>query len=66
MNSHLRRVLLARNVVDTRNKSCLKKNQRYKVQRTDSEICLHLEATDDLVDKLAYDTQHHPMVKLIS
>ncbi|XP_018400569.1 PREDICTED: uncharacterized protein LOC108778017 [Cyphomyrmex costatus] len=62
MSLHLRRILLARNVVDTRNKIYLKRNQRYKVQRADdSEICLRLGATDDVIDRLAYDTQHHPM-----
>jgi len=61
MSLHLRRVLLARSVVDTRNKIYLKRIQRYKVQRAyDCEVCLHL---DDIIDRLAYDTQHHPMVK---
>lgn len=64
MSSHLRRVLLARSVVDTRNKNYFKRNQQYKVQRADSGVYLRLEATDDVIDKLAYDTQHHPMVKL--
>ncbi|KYM76613.1 hypothetical protein ALC53_13057 [Atta colombica] len=59
MSLHLRRVLLARSVVDTRNKIYLKRIQRYKVQRAyDCEVCLHL---DDVIDRLAYDTQHHPM-----
>ncbi|KYN27285.1 PREDICTED: uncharacterized protein LOC108757848 [Trachymyrmex cornetzi] len=62
MSVHLRRILLARSVVDTRNKIYLKRNQRYKVQRADdSEVCLHLGATDDVIDRLAYDTRHHPM-----
>jgi hypothetical protein len=25
---------------------------------------LHREVTDDMIEKLAYDTRHHPMVKL--
>ncbi|EGI60852.1 Spermatogenesis-associated protein 7-like protein [Acromyrmex echinatior] len=62
MSAHLRRILLARSIVDTRNKIYLKKNQRYKVQRTDdSEVCMRLEATDDVIDRLAYDIRHHPM-----
>ncbi|KYQ50257.1 Spermatogenesis-associated protein 7 like protein [Trachymyrmex zeteki] len=62
MSLHLRRILLARSVVDTRNKISLKRNQRYKVQRADdSEVCLRLGATDDVIDRLAYDTRHHPM-----
>ncbi|XP_071556416.1 uncharacterized protein [Temnothorax nylanderi] len=62
MSSHLRRTLLARSVVDTRNKSYLRRNQRCKEQRADdSGVRLYLEATDDVIDKLAYDTQHHPM-----
>jgi len=65
MSSHLRRVLLAKSVVDTRNKNYLKRNQQYKVQRADdSRVCLRLETTDDVIDRLAYDTRHHPMVKL--
>lgn len=64
MSSHLRRILLAKSVVDTRNKNYLKRNQ-CKVQRTDdSGVRLHLETTDDVIDRLAYDTQHHPMVKI--
>lgn len=61
MSSHLRRILLARSVVDTRNKNYSKKNQHHKVQR-DSGVYLRLEV-DDVINKLAYDTEHHPMVK---
>lgn len=64
MSAHLRRILLAKSVVDTKNKNYLKRNQQCKVQRADSGICLHLEATDDVIDRLAYDTEHHPMVNL--
>lgn len=65
MSSHLRRVLLAKSIVDTRNKNYLKRNQRCKVQEAvDSKIYLRLATTDDVIDKLAYDTRHHPMVKL--
>jgi len=64
MSSHLRRILLARSVVDTRNKNYFKRNQQHKVQRADdSGVYLRLEA-GDLINKLAYDTEHHPMVKL--
>ncbi|KAG5342100.1 SPAT7 protein, partial [Acromyrmex charruanus] len=62
MSAHLRRILLARSIVDTRNKIYLKKNQRYKVQRTDdSEVCMRLRVTDDVIDRMAYDIRHHPM-----
>lgn len=61
MSSHLRRILLAKKVVDTKNKSYLKRNQRCKVQRA-GDSGIYLEATDDVIDRLAYDTQHHPMV----
>ncbi|XP_012521378.1 uncharacterized protein LOC105827798 [Monomorium pharaonis] len=62
MSSHLRRILKAKSIVDTRNKNCLKRNQRRKVQRADdNRVCLYLEVTDDVIDKLAYDTKHHPM-----
>lgn len=66
MSSHLRRIFLARSIIDTRNKNYLKRNQRCEVQKTDdSGIRLHLEAIDDVIHKLAYDTQHHPMVKSV-
>ncbi|XP_025073143.1 uncharacterized protein LOC105423361 isoform X2 [Pogonomyrmex barbatus] len=62
MSSHLQRILLAKSVVDTRNKNYLKKNRRCKVQEiNDSRVCLRLETIDDGIDKLAYDIQHHPM-----
>lgn len=66
MSSHLRRILLAKSTIDTRNKNyLLKKNQRSKVQDADDKRAyLYLEVTDDVIEKLAYDTQHHPMVKL--
>lgn len=65
MSTHLRRILLARSVVDARNKNYLKSKQQCKVQRADdSGDRLRLETMDDVINKLAYDTQHHPMVKL--
>ncbi|KAL0110576.1 hypothetical protein PUN28_013872 [Cardiocondyla obscurior] len=61
MNAHLRRILLAKNVVDTSNKTCLKKNQCKVQGGDDNRIYLRLERTNNVIDKLAYDTQHHPM-----
>lgn len=63
MSLHLRRILSAKSVVDSRNKKyLLKKNQRCKVQETrDKRYCSRPEVTDDVIDRLAYDTLHHPM-----
>ncbi|CAL1686548.1 unnamed protein product [Lasius platythorax] len=63
MSAHLRRILLAKSVVDSRNKKyLLRKNQRCKVQETGyKRACSRPEVTDDVIDRLAYDTLHHPM-----
>lgn len=63
MSLHLRRILSAKSVVDSRNKKyLLKKNQRCKVQETrDERFSLRPEVIDDVIDRLAYDTLHHPM-----
>lgn len=64
MSQHLRRILLAKSVVDTRNKNYMcRKNKRSK-PADDRRIYSFPETTDDIIDRLAYDTQHHPMVKL--
>ncbi|XP_032673765.1 uncharacterized protein LOC116845328 isoform X2 [Odontomachus brunneus] len=61
MSQHLRRILLAKSVVDTRNKNYMcRKNKRSK-PADDRRICSLPETTDDIIDRLAYDTQHHPM-----
>lgn len=64
MSSHLRRILLARSVVDARNKNyILDKNKQCKLT-DDKGVYSRPEVTDDLIDRLAYDTEHHPMVGL--
>ncbi|RLU19240.1 hypothetical protein DMN91_007797 [Ooceraea biroi] len=67
MSWHLRRILLAKSVVDTKNKDyLLKKSRQCKVQGVGRErIYLHPDVIDDVIDRLAYDTQHHP-VELIN
>lgn len=62
MSIHLRRILLAKSVVDTRNKNYLKKKQQCKVQETsDKRACSCPETIDDVINKLTYDTLHHPV-----
>ncbi|KAM0737010.1 hypothetical protein ACS0PU_000579 [Formica fusca] len=63
MSIHLRRILSAKSVIDTRNKNyLLKKHQRCKVQETgDKRVCSHPAVIDDVINRLAYDTLHHPM-----
>lgn len=64
MSQHLRRILLAKSVVDTKNKNYMcRKNKRSK-PADDRKIYFPPESTDDLINRVAYDTQHHPMVKL--
>lgn len=60
MNWHLRRILLAKSVVDTRNKEyILRKKRQRKLQRACHEKSyLHPDVIDDVIDRLAYDTQH--------
>lgn len=63
MSIHLRRILSAKSVIDTRNKNyLLKKHQPCKVQETgDKRVCSHPAVIDDVINRLAYDTLHHPM-----
>lgn len=63
MSQHLRRILSAKSVVDTRNKAYMcRKNKRSKATE-DRRVYSLPEMTDDIIDRLAYDTRHHPMVK---
>jgi len=76
MNWHVRRILLAKSVIDTKNKDYMSKKSRQscKVQRIcHDKINLHScdrkdmkDMENDLIDKLAYDTEHYPMVKIIT
>jgi len=76
MNWHVRRILLAKNVVDTKNKDYILKKSRQscKEQRIcHNKINLHScerkdikDMKNDLIDKLAYETEHYPMVKIVT
>ncbi|XP_014480436.1 PREDICTED: uncharacterized protein LOC106747439 isoform X2 [Dinoponera quadriceps] len=61
MSQHLRRILSAKSVVDSRNKSYIcRKNKRSK-PTNNRRICPLPKMTDDIINRLAYDTQHHPL-----
>ncbi|XP_047359496.1 uncharacterized protein LOC124952917 isoform X1 [Vespa velutina] len=56
MRFHIRRVLLAKSVVDTKNKKYINnKKKQLKVQLP------RRYSLDNFVDQLAFDTKHHPM-----
>ena len=64
MSSHLRRVLLAQSIVDAR-------NPRYIDQKDNKckDVCrrstsLEGSQTEDLIDRIAYDTKHHPLLSI--
>lgn len=59
MRCHIRKVLLAKSVVDSRNNRYInEKKKQSKLQL--SKKC----SLDNFIDRLAYDTKHHPMVCL--
>ncbi|XP_076657149.1 uncharacterized protein LOC143361550 isoform X2 [Halictus rubicundus] len=60
MSSHLRRVLLAKCVIDSRNKNCVTKRKQFCKQIEYKPHFMKRKITDDLIDRLAYDTLHHP------
>ncbi|XP_020295694.1 uncharacterized protein LOC109860791 isoform X2 [Pseudomyrmex gracilis] len=67
MSLHLQRILSAKSVVDTKNKRYIlaKRNHLCKVHKPeDKRFYSRLEETDDVINILAYDTHHHPMVVL--
>lgn len=57
MRCHIRRILLAKSVVDTKNKKYINnKKKQLKVQLS------RRFSLDNFIDQLAFDTKHHPMV----
>ncbi|XP_076283217.1 uncharacterized protein LOC143210332 isoform X2 [Lasioglossum baleicum] len=60
MSSHLRRVLLAKCVIDSRNKNCVTRRKQFYKQIECKPHFTKRKITDDLIDRLAYDTLHHP------
>ncbi|XP_015609659.1 uncharacterized protein LOC107274721 isoform X2 [Cephus cinctus] len=59
MNVHLRRVLLAKSVVDTKNRDYIRQ-KREKCKTSCRSMELEKNISQDIIDKLAYDTKHHP------
>ena len=60
MTSHLRRVLLAKCVVDAKNKSYICRKKQLLRQCNRKSRSARIEITNSLIDRLAYDTLHHP------
>ncbi|XP_076666701.1 uncharacterized protein LOC143368172 isoform X2 [Andrena cerasifolii] len=60
MTSHLRRILLAKCVVDARNKSYMCRRKQLLKQCNRKSRSARIEITNSLIDRLAYDTLHHP------
>ncbi|XP_054010606.1 uncharacterized protein LOC128893576 isoform X1 [Hylaeus anthracinus] len=60
MSSHLRRVLMAKCVVDAKNKNFTRKRKRFCRQPDCRPRIVGREIKNDIIDVLAYDTLHHP------
>ncbi|CAK9813206.1 hypothetical protein ANTQUA_LOCUS7536 [Anthophora quadrimaculata] len=60
MSAHLRRVLLAKCVVDARNKNYANKRKQLYKQIDSKPQLTKTEITNNVIDKLAYDTLYHP------
>ncbi|XP_031366596.1 TNF receptor-associated factor family protein DDB_G0272098-like isoform X3 [Apis dorsata] len=60
MSAHLRRILLAKCVVDARNKTYMRKKKQACKQIGWKPKCAKTDITNNIIDKLAYDTSYHP------
>ncbi|XP_076392482.1 uncharacterized protein LOC100881033 isoform X2 [Megachile rotundata] len=60
MSSHLRRILLAKCVVDAKNKNYIYKRKQSCKSIDYKPGCARTKITNDVIDRLAYDTLHHP------
>ena len=63
MSAHLRRVHLAPSVVDSRNKKYIEAKRRAQlrsIRRSKSNE--KIIPRGNIIDEIAYDTQHHPIV----
>ncbi|KOC66676.1 hypothetical protein WH47_00885 [Habropoda laboriosa] len=60
MSAHLRRILLAKCVVDARNKNYMNKRKQLCKQIDCKPRLMKTEITNNIIDKLAYDTLYHP------
>lgn len=64
MSSHLRRILMAKCVVDATNKNCMRKRKRFS-NKSNGKPQIKKGIRDDIIDRLAYDTYHHPAVNYL-
>lgn len=62
MSAHLRRILLAKCVVDARNKTYMRKKKQVCKETDWKPRFGKTEITNNIIDKLAYDTSYHPVV----
>lgn len=62
MSAHLRRILLAKCVVDARNRSYIRKKRQMCKQTDWKPQFVKTEITNNVIDKLTYDVSYHPMV----
>ncbi|XP_071869234.1 uncharacterized protein isoform X2 [Bombus fervidus] len=61
MSAHLRRILLAKCVVDARNRSYIRKKKQMCKQIDWKPQFVKTEITNNVIDKLTYDVSYHPM-----
>ncbi|XP_023289752.1 uncharacterized protein LOC105702348 [Orussus abietinus] len=61
MCAHLRRVLLAKRVVDTRRPRSERQRSRSQQRVSCKSRSSEFELSNDIIDRLAYDTEHHPI-----
>ncbi|XP_050486843.1 uncharacterized protein LOC126871732 isoform X1 [Bombus huntii] len=61
MSAHLRRILLAKCVVDARNRSYIRKKKQMCKQTDWKPQFVKTEITNNVIDKLTYDVSYHPM-----
>ncbi|OAD54429.1 hypothetical protein WN48_07793 [Eufriesea mexicana] len=61
MSAHLRRILLAKCVVDARNKTYMRKKKQICKEIVWKPRFAKTEITNNIIDKLAYDTSYHPV-----
>ncbi|KZC06442.1 Spermatogenesis-associated protein 7 like protein [Dufourea novaeangliae] len=61
MSSHLRRVLLAKSAIDARNKNYTSKGKQFCKQVNCKPRFTKTGIRNDVINRLAYDTLHHPV-----
>ncbi|CAL7951203.1 unnamed protein product [Xylocopa violacea] len=61
MSAHLRRILLTKCAVDAKNKTYVRKKKQMNEQIDYKPRFVKTEITDNMIDRLAYDTLYHPV-----